>query len=394
MGAGMASGKLSQWTRYFTVASALSLVGTEALAAVGARRTLVATVAVFGFVCPMIFGMAYLLVPSFVGRTLADYRLPGLHFGLAYLGTAGLVTGRVTGVDPITRGGVVAWSLGVVLFVGILAWTTVPAIRERPAVVLRSGDRPQRSSRLATAMIPVTFGYLLVGTAGLLGWGGFGPLPRVTFPSVIHYYGAGLGALLIFALGARLMPGFFHVTPPRVGTWVTLVPGAVAPGLLATSLWTGIGFRAGAVLQTVAMAGYAGLVGYVFWQSEWHRVGLYGILLGAIAGIVAVGINVPVAFGTVVPGQLRAHATGMISGFFALTIVGYAMQFFAVTSGRFPGATNRTVLGTILALALGTLLEASGYLSGIAPVSRGGAVLTLCGAVVYTYLMGRRLLGD
>ncbi|MFB6084121.1 MAG: hypothetical protein ABEJ94_07745 [Halorientalis sp.] len=392
MSAGMASGELSRWTRYFAVASALSLVGAEALDVAGTRGTLVVTVALFGFVCPMIFGMAYLLVPSFVGRTLTDYRLPGLHFGLAYLGTGSLVLGRIAGVDPLVRLGVVLWSLGVVLFVGLLAWTTVPAVRERPAVVLRTGDRPQRSTRLATGTIPVTVGYLVVGTAGLLGWAGLGPFPRVTFPAVVHYYGAGLGALLIFALGARLMPGFFHVTPPRAGTWLALVPGAVAPGLLATSLWTGVGFRAGAILQATAMAGYAGLVGYVFRRSEWQRVGLYGILLGAVVGVVGVGINVPIAFDIVGPGQLDAHATVIVSGFFALTIVGYAMQFFAVTGGQFPGATKRTVLGTILTLALGTLLDAGGSLGGSPLLSGGGAVLTFCGAVAYAYLLGRRLL--
>jgi hypothetical protein len=113
-------------------------------------------------------------------------------------------------------------------------------------------------------MIPVSLGYLVLGTIGLLGWAGFDPIPAVSFPAVVHYYGAGFAALLIFALGARLMPGFFHVTPPRAVTWIVLVSGAVGPGLLAASLWAGVAFRVGAILETVAMVGYAGLVGYVF----------------------------------------------------------------------------------------------------------------------------------
>lgn len=394
MGAGLASGRLSLWTRYFTVASALSFVGTEALVVFGARRTLVATVALFGFVCPMIFGMAYLLIPSFVGRTLVDYRLPGVHFVLAYSGAAGLIVGRMTEISVLTRAGVVCWSLGVAFFVAVLAWTIVPALRDRPEIVTRSGDRPQRSTRLATAMIPVSIGYLVFGTIGLLGWAGFEPIPAVPFPAVVHYYGAGFAALLIFALGARLMSGFFHVTPPRAGTWIVLVPGAVGPGLLATSFWTGVAFRVGAVLETVAMVGYAGLVGYVFWQSERRRLGLYGILLGAIAGVVATGLNVPAAFGTVAPGQLSAHATTIVSGFFTLTIVGYVIQFFALTSGRFPGATTRVAVGTMGVLAVGTLLRAGGSLIATPVFSRSGAILTLCGAGAYAYLVGRRLLSE
>jgi len=393
MGAGMATGRLSRWTRYFTVASAASLVVSQAVAVPGGPRSLVVTVAVFGFVCPMIFGMAYLLLPSYVGRTLADQRLPGGHFALAYLGSGALVAGRALDRVALARIGVILWSGGVAVFVGALAWTVVPAVLDRPEVILRSDEAPQRSTRLATAMIAVALGYLVVGTSALLGWAGLGPVPAFAFPAVVHYYTAGFGALLIFALGARLVPGFFHVTPPRVGTWVALVPGAIAPGLLGTFLWGGVAFRIGAVLQAVAMVGYAGVVVYVFRRSDWQRVGLAGIVLGAVAGVVAVGINLPAAFGGVAPGQVRAHVATVVTGFFALTIVGYAVQFFAVTSGRFRGASDRGVGAVVAALAFGTLARTGGLLAGVDAVSRAGAGLALCGAVGYAYLVGRRFAG-
>lgn len=304
-----------------------------------------------------------------------------------------LVAGRILGWVALVRTGAALWSLGVAVFVGALARTVVPAVLDRPEVVLRSKDAPQRSTRLATAMIAVAIGYLVVGTGALLGWAGLGPVPAFAFPAVVHYYAAGLGALLIFALGARLVPGFFHVTPPRVGTGVALVPGAVAPGLLGTFLWGGVAFRVGAVLQAVAMVGYAGVVGYVFRRSDWQRVGLVGVVLGAVAGVVAVGINLSAAFGHVATGQVRAHAATVVTGFFALTIVGYAVQFFAVTSGRFRGASDRGVGAVIAAIAGGTLVRASGFLIGVNPVSRAGAGLALCGAVAYTYLVGRRFFG-
>jgi len=390
MGGGMATGNLSRWTRYFTVASAVSLVISQAVAILGGTRSLVVTIAVFGFICPMIFGMAYLLLPSYVGRTLADQRLPGIHFALAYLGTGTLVVGRALDRAVLSRTGVTLWSVGVVVFVGALAWTVVPAVRDRPEVVLRSDEPPQRSTRLATAAIAVAICYLLAGTGALLGWVGFEPVPVFVFPAVVHYHAAGLGALLIFALGTRLVPGFFHVTPPRVGTWFALLPGAVAPGLLGTFLWGGVAFRVGAVLQTVAMVGYAGVAVYVFWRTDWHRVGLVGVVLGAVAGVLAVGINLPAAFGQVAPGQVRAHAATVVTGFFALTIVGYAVQFFAVTSSRFRGASDRGVGAVIVALAFGTLARAGGLLTGADLVSRIGVGVTLCGAVGYTYLVSRR----
>lgn len=390
MGAGMATGRLSRWTRYFTVASAASLALSQAIAVLGGTRPVVVTMAVFGFVCPMIFGMAYLLLPSYVGRTLVDQRLPAVHFALAYVGAGALVAGRGLDRVALTRGGVALWSLGVAVFVGALAWTVVPAVMNRPEVVLRSDQTPQRSTRLATAMITVAIGYLVVGTGALVGWTGIGPTLIFAFPAVVHYYAAGLGALLIFALGARLVPGFFHVTPPRAGTWVALVPGAIAPGLLGTFLWDGVAFRVGAALQAVAMVGYAGVIGYVFYRSDWQRVGLVGVVLGAVAGVVAVGINLPATFGYVRPGQIRAHAATVITGFFALTIVGYAVQFFAVTSGSFRGASDRGVGVVFATLAGGTFVRAGGLLAGVDPVSRTGAGLALCGAVGYTYLVGRR----
>lgn len=393
MGVGMATGRLSRWTRYFTVASAISLVVSQGVAVLGGTRSLVVTIAIFGFVCPMIFGMAYLLLPSYVGRTLTDQRLPAVHFLLAYLGVGALVAGRALDMIALTRGGVALWSLGVAVFVGALAWTVVPAVLNRPEVVLRSEEAPQRSTRLATAMIAVAIGYLIVGTGALLGWANFEPIPAFAFPAVVHYYAAGLGALLILALGARLMPGFFHVTPPRTGTWIALVPGAVAPGLLGTFLWGGIAFRVGAVLQAISMVGYAGIVMYVFRRSDWERVGLVGIVLGAVAGVSAVGINLPAAFGYVATGQVRAHAATVVTGFFGLTIVGYAVQFFAVASGRFHGASNRGVGVVIAILAGGTFVRAGGLLARVDLLSQAGAGITLCGAIAYTYLVGRRFAG-
>jgi hypothetical protein len=392
MGTGLASGGLGRWTRYFTVASALSLVAVEVLVALGASRSLVAAVGLFGFVCPMIFGMAYLLLPSYVGRTLIDHRLPGVHFALAYLGAGGLVAGLATGVVDVLRAGSALWGAGVAVFVGSLGWTIVSAVRDRPALLIRSATRPQQSTRLVPLAIVVAVCYLVIGTIALFGRTGLGPLPTASFPAIVHYYGAGFGALLVFALGARLLPEFFHVTPPRSGTWIVLVSGAVAPYVLATSLWGGVAFRVGGVVQFVAMTGYAAVVGDVVRRSNRRRPGLYGILLGALLGVVAVGVNLPAAFGGVFPGQLRAHALGVVTGFFALTITGYAVQFFGLTGGRFRGASTRVVYAMLAMLASGTGLSVVGLGIAVPPIVWSGSVLGLGGATTYAYLVCRRLL--
>lgn len=393
---GMAASSLGRWTRRFTVASAFSLVVAQTATLLGFDRLDIAVIVVFGFFCPMIFGMAYLLVPSFVGKTLVDQRLAAIHFGLAFGGAMAIIVHELFDLGAeLFRIGVLAWSVGVAVFVGALAWTVVPAVRERPAVVMRTAEKPQRSTRVATFLIPVPIGYLVVGSLALLGRSGFIPafLPS-TFPGIIHFYAAGLGALLIFTLGARLLVGFFHVVPPRRLTWVVLVTGAIGPGLLATHLWGGPWFRIGAAFEATAMVGYGLLVGTVAVRSNWRRTSLWGISFGAVSGVAAVTISSLVAFGLLEASLIDVHATFILGGFFPLTIVGYAYHFFAVTSGSFVGATDRGALTTIGLLAVGVALRATGLLGTVGWVSSLGAGVGLLGALGYCYLIGRRLLFD
>lgn len=65
-------------------------------------------------------------------------------------------------------------------------------------------------------------------------------------------------------------------------------------------------------------------------------------------------------------------------------------RYFTVASGRFRGASDRGVRAVIATLAFGTFVRVGGLLAGVDPVSRAGAGLALCGAVGYTYLVGRR----
>jgi hypothetical protein len=239
-------------------------------------------------------------------------------------------------------------------------------------------------------MIPVAVGYLFVGTGVLLSTvPGF---PTVlTFPAVVHFYATGFVALSIFALGCRLVTGFFHVTPPRSLSWPVLVCGAVAPGVLATNFWRPPWFVVGAGLEAVAVIGYAALVGVVAYRTDRRRIGLYGVAVGALAGAAGVSLALAGVLGVGGPSTVAAHVPVVLDGFLLATIVGYAYQFFPVTNGQFYGATDRTALATILLLACGTGVHATGIVVVGDPLRASGAALAALGTGGYAYLIVRRL---
>ncbi|MFB6352627.1 MAG: hypothetical protein ABEJ92_00925, partial [Halobacteriales archaeon] len=372
--------------------SAVALVG---LGALGADRVTLGVVGLFGVVCPMAFGMAYVLLPPYVGRTFPSGTLPALHFAATIAGAA-LVVGRFLhpGLRPLFPVGVLLWSLGVGLFVAGVARTAGQSAVERVRTGRVSTDHPQRSPRIAAAAIPLAMAYLLAGTVGLLGYAGLlPPAGSLTLPAVLHLYGAGFGALLVFALGARLLTGFFHVTPPRVAVVTAVVAGAIGPAFLASHRWVGPWFRIGAGLETAALLAYAAGVAVVAIRTDWRRPGLSGILLGAVAGAAGVVVAGLVVLGGLPVRSLEVHAALLLEGFFVLTIVGYAYQFFPVTSGRYAGATERTAVATIALLAGGLAVRLGGTAGGWPLVTGVGGALGLAGALGYTYLLGRRLVG-
>lgn len=389
------TGGVGRWTQYFAAASAVAMVALQTTQIVGAAGRTVVVISLFGAVLPMVFGMAYLLLPAYVGRTLATPWLPGIHLMLAYVGAGLLAADAVIGGHPTAfLLGSLAWTLGVCVFVVALGRTVVPAVLEDPTVVVRSADRPQRSTRLATVMLPVAIGYLLIGTVSLLSTAGFlTDVVGATFQRTVHYYGTGVVTLLILALGARLLIGFFHVRPPKYPTWVMLTAGAIAPAVLAGSFWQPPWFYVGAGLELVALASYTAVVGTVATNTDRRRIGLYGIVAGSIAGLSG-GI---LATLTVTGGgsltSLAAHRTAMIDGFVLLTIIGYASQFFPVTNQQFRGASRQTALASIGLLIVGVTLSVVGMLSSMAWMQLSGAALELLGTITYAYLLGRRLLG-
>lgn len=382
---------LRRWTRRFAIVSGGSFVAYLLTLLVDGGRRPAVLFGLYGFVLPMIFGMGYLLLPPYVGRTLVDARLAGVHFVLASLGVGLLVVGWLRdGVGTLFTVGAICWALGVATFVGSLLATVGPVLAADPAAAFRFGDRPQRSTRLATAMLPVAIGYLLVGTVALLATTPVLEAGSVAPAQGSHYYAVGFGALLVFALGARLLIGFYHVTPPRALVRTTLLSGALAPIGLGTFLRREPWFSLGAIAAGIAMTGYLILVAFVAIETDRSRVELAGILCGALAGAVAVAVAASLAFDAGLPRAVTLHWTFVLGGFFPLTIVGYAFQFFPVTSGRFPGATARGVAATIGLLTAGVSAQGLGIGWRLGSVRTVGIALSLLGAFGYLYLLGGR----
>ncbi len=381
---------LRTWTQRFTVASVGSFVGSL-LAFLGGADEVAVLISVFGFVCPMVFGMAYLLLPSYVGETLVDQRLAGIHFGLAYVGVTLLVADQFVTAGILLRPlGVTLWTTGVLIFVGSLLATVGPTAVSTVAGTLGESGRSQRTTRLATAMIPVAVGYLVVGTVAFFVTDVSRGIGTVTVAQVTHYYLTGFATLLIYALGTRLLTAFFHVSLPRAVVWLVLMAGAIAPAFLGTFLWIDPWFRVGGVFATLAMLGYVGLVLLVVLKTNRRRVGISGIALGAIAGGTAVVSVVPVAFGFGNPMSLAVHRTLILAGFFPLTIVGYAYLFFPITGGQFRGANPQTARATIGVLGAGVAVQSVGVALQYEPVRVIGILGSVIGAIGCGYLLGRR----
>lgn len=182
------------------------------------------------------------------------------------------------------------------------------------------------------------------------------------------------------------------MAPPRYLTWGLLVAGAVAPALLVWHFLRPPLFYVGAALELLALAAYAGIVGVVASRTDRRRVGLYGIAFGSIAGLGGVVAAMLAATGVVPTRWTDIHVTAMVDGFLLMTIIGYAYQFFPVTSRQFRGATRETALASIGLLAGGVTFAVVGSATATPWRELPGAVLGLLGTGVYAYLMSRRLI--
>lgn len=379
---------VSRWSRGFVAASACWFVVWQAAVVADAARRTTVTLALSGFVFHMVFGKAYALVPSYFDRELAVARAPLVHLPLAVVGTTLLAAASFSVTAPeLETVGAVLWAGGVSVFLAAIALTVRdnPLGRETGTSDHNAERRPV--DRVANAAIPVVVGYLALGAYETAAT----PLGLPTLlgypPATSHLLAAGTAALLVFAVGFRLLPRFLVVSAPRGAALAVLVPGAVGPAFLAWGVPSGPLLVVGAALETVAVVGFAVTFLWLFRASDRDRIGFYGVAAGVTVAVAAVGVGGYLALtgpdSTLVP----VHYRSMLLGFLGLTIVGIAFQFYPPSVGRFPGAGDRLGGAVLAALTVGLASEVVGLLAAADTATTTGRVLALAGAVGYAYLI-------
>ena len=412
----MTAARVTKWAQRFLGTAAIFLVLWQVAALAGLDSRVGVALGLYGFVMHTVFGKAYSLIPSYFDRQLALPRAPAIQYPLTVLGTVGLAAdawlgeatlGAANGLLAAVGG--ILWALGVAAFLAAIAWT----VRDNPLGAETGTSNVNRArkrvDRVANAFVPAVLAYLAVSayetaTAET-------PLPTLLGGSpagTAHLLGAGAAALLVFAVGFRLLPRFMASTPPRGAIFLVLPTGALGPLLIALGLPTAPGapagvpaeplFVAGALLEAAAVAGFALVVTILFVRTDRDRVGFWGPLAGGIAGVGAVALGVWFALVGLDSALIAAHLRLNLLGFLGLTIVGVVYQFYPPNVGSFRGANDRTALVSIGLLAAGLGIEAgglvvsglltSGVLAGTGEiVVLAGQVIGLLGALVYAGLL-------
>lgn len=380
--------RLSRWSGRFVVAGACWLAIWQVALLAGVSHRTGVVVGLLGFVFQTVFGKAYSLLPSYFDRSLATTRHLPVQFALASAAPAALAVGIELSVPALRVAGAVSWLLAVCLFVGTLAVT----IRDNPlGSETGTGDASahrEQLDRTANRFVPVVLGYLLVGSYALLA-------VETDLPALIdgypprssHLLGAGAGVLLVFTVGFRLLPRFFVTTIDRRVAAVVLTAGAVGPALLAVSLPAGQLFVVAACVQATAVVGYAGAVTVLFARSDRRRVGLYGVVVGAGLGVVAVGIGLLFAIDGVTAEKVAAHVRLTLLGLLGVTIVGITYQFYPPGVSDVAGVSDRTAVAVIGGLGIGTLAAATGFLTGRAALRIGATSVTAAAAVAHLFIV-------
>ncbi|WP_226011210.1 hypothetical protein [Halomicrobium salinisoli] len=380
--------RASRWSRRFVLAGAAFLVCWQAAAVAGAGRRAGVSLGVLGFVFHTIFGKAYSLLPTYFDRTLATTRTMPLQFALTVPGAALLAVGAAASVPLAGTAGAALWVAGVAVFLGTLLWTVRGNLSGRETGTGEAKAHLRPTDRIANAAVPVALAYLAVGSWGVLA--GRGPVPPLLGgypPRVTHLLAAGGAALVLFAVGFRLLPRFLAVAPSRRLAVTVLPAGAVGPALLAAGLPAGPLFRLGAAVEAVAVVGFAAGYAALFARSDNDRVGFYGVLAGAGAGVLAALLGISFAVAGIDPALAAAHYRLNVLGLLGLSIVGVSYQFYPPAVGRFRGAGDRTALAAIGLVAAGLLVEVAGLAVGVGPAAVTGRVLALVGAAVHLYLL-------
>jgi len=396
--------RISRGARGFVLAGAAFFVGCTAAALLEAPRATVVALGLHGFVLHTLFGKAYSLVPSYFDRGLADARAPTVQLPLSVLGAVGLALpadgaiATALPVDPAVVGGPL-WGVGAVVFLATIGWT----IRDNPTGA-ETGTGESKAhlagvDRAANAVMPLALLYLAAGayeTAALATRSAAvgAALPSLTGSTIAasHLLAVGTAALLVFGIGARLLPRLLRATPPAPLVALVLVTGAVGPLLLVDWFLGGVaGLSRTAFLHAavaslgLAVLGHAVLVGLLLARAPAPRIGAYGVLAGALGGIATVGAGAAIGLG-LAPELLFVHPRLGLLGFLGLTILGVAYHFYPPAIAGDHG--DPVAIASILLVAGGLVVETAGVLAELSTATFAGQALAVAGAVAYAGLLG------
>lgn len=385
----MSTRAVSNRAQRFVIVGVLFLVAWSIVTLLDVPRRTTSTLAIYGFVLHVIFGKAYALVPAYFDRQLAVPLAPALQLPLTAGGTVLLAIGGAgAGTPDVTALGAVAWAIGAAVFLVAIGWTVRDNLTGTETGTGQANAHRRRIDRAANAVFPVVLAYLAVGAYDTAIAAVGGPTILAATPSAAtHLLAAGVGALMVFTVGFRLLPRLLVADPIPALVAVVLPAGAVAPALLAADLGGGTTFRIGAAVQSVAVVGFATAYAHLLWRSDRDRVGFYGVLAGVIAGVAGVAIGVHLAFAGLDATLIEAHWRLNALGFLGLTIVGVAYCFYPPAIGSFPGANDRTALASIGAIATGLALDTGGLIAGIETAGVAGRLLVVVGVLTVAYLV-------
>jgi len=380
--------RVSRWARRFVFTGAAFLVLWQLAAVTGVGRRAGVVLGLLGFVFHTVFGKAYSLVPTYFDRDLVTARLMPLHLACSVAGTLLLAAGAERTVEAASVPGAVLWVGGVVVFVGTLLTTVRDNLTGAETGTGDHNADRRRLDRIANLGVPAALAYLSAGSYELLAvTTDIPPLFDGYVPRAFHLLAVGAGALFVFAVGFRLLPRFLATTPPERLALLVLPAGIVAPPLLAAGVPSGGLLRAGALLQSVAFVGYAAVVATLFYRTDRDRIGIYGVVGGAVAGVLGIALGLHFAFGDGVASLVTAHRRLNVLGFLGLTVVGVSYQFYppGVVSGRVGGETVGVAAIGCLAGALALELGGAAVSDPLVRVGRG---LALLGSVLHLWLLG------
>jgi hypothetical protein len=383
----VSSARISRWARRLLLVSAGWFALSQATILAGAPRRVTLFLGLYGFVLTTVFGKAYSLIPSYFDRTLAWSAAPAVQFPLTTGGVAGLAIAAAGGPPWLAPAGALAWVGGAAVFLGTMLVTVGDNLTGADTGTGDANAERRRLDRLANAFVPLVLLYLAVASvellAGLLGTPSL--LGGLLVPTS-HLLAAGVALLLLFSVGYRLLPRFLVVYPSTRLAAVVLPAGAFGPALLAWGYPAGGVFQAGALVQSVAVVGFAVAYLRMVRRTDRERVGLYSVAVAVCLGVLGVALGAHFAFAGLTGDLATVHWRVNVFGLLGLSIVGAVYQFYPPALCPWPGGSDRAALVTIALVGGGLAVTALAVVT--VPAARPvGEALTAAGSAGFLYLL-------